>query len=158
MIRFPSEEWFAALQRAADEDPARYRRLGTVDLVLVARIDMPTGAPELYEVTFAAYRCTRVRRLSRLADAAPGAVVLEGPYDVWREMVESIERHGKADLAHTLNTLTLADFPMRVTAANQLDVDRFYRYQETLQEFFDEAARFHANPGKEPDRAFSTVV
>jgi hypothetical protein len=29
-----------------------------------------------------------------------------------------------------------------VTAANQLDVDRFYRYQETLQEFFDEAAGF----------------
>ncbi|HSD11359.1 MAG TPA: hypothetical protein VLF14_10255 [Candidatus Binatia bacterium] len=68
--------------------------------------------------------------------------MLEGSVATWREMIEAIERNGKADLPHTLNTLTLADVPMRVSAANQLDVDRFYRYQETLQEFFDEAAGF----------------
>jgi hypothetical protein len=44
-----------------------------------------------------------------------------------------------------LNTLTLADWPMQVSAANQLDVDRFYRYQQTLQEFFDEAGRFETD-------------
>jgi hypothetical protein len=58
-------------------------------------------------------------------------------------MIRSIQQHGKAELAYTLNTLTLADFPMRVTAENQLDVDAFYRFQETLQEFFDEASSFH---------------
>ncbi len=65
-------------------------------------------------------------------------------------MLEAIRRNGKADLPHTLNTLTLADVPMRVTAANQLDVDRFYRYQETLQEFFDEAAAMNLDTPSAP--------
>ena len=139
MIRFPSTEWFLALKASMEKDPERYRRLGTVDVVLVAKI-VGAAATELYEITFRGYRCTGVRPLASLADAAPGAVVLEGGLETWREMVEAIAKHGKADLPHTLNTLTLADVPMRVTADNQLDVDRFYRYQETLQEFFDESA------------------
>jgi hypothetical protein len=138
MIRFPSTEWFLALKSQMEKDPERYRRLGTVDIVLVAKIDGAEGP--LFEITFEGYRCTRIRPLSSVAEASPGAVVLEGPTATWREMIEAIERHGKADLSHTLNTLTLADVPMRVTAANQLDLDRFYRYQETLQEFLDEAS------------------
>jgi hypothetical protein len=139
MIHFPSTEWFLALKTLMEKDPERYRRLGTVDVVLVAKIDGP-AATELYEITFRGYRCTAVRPLRSLAEAAAGTVVLEGSLETWREMVEAIAKNGKADLPHTLNTLTLADVPMRVTAENQLDVDCFYRYQETLQEFFDEAA------------------
>src|SRR5262249_7358031 len=62
----------------------------------------------------------------------------------WKEMIESIRTHGAADLTHTLNYLTLPDWPLRLVAVNeeegQLDIDRFYRYQESLQAFFDEAA------------------
>ena len=141
MIRFPSEGWFLALKASADRDPDRYRRLGTIDLVLVVKIDYPVGS-ECYEITFSSYRCTGVRRINRPSDARAGAAVLEGPIEVWRDMIRSIERNRKADLAYTLNTLTLADFPMRVTAENQLDLDAFYRFQETLQEFFDEASAF----------------
>jgi hypothetical protein len=141
MSRFPSTEWFLALKSGMERDPERYRRLGTVDVVLIAKIDRETGS-ELYEIAFRGYRCVGVRRLQSLAEAPAGAVVLEGSLATWREMIESIEKNGKADLAHTLNTLTLADTPMRVTAANQLDIDAFYRFQETLQEFFDEAAGF----------------
>jgi hypothetical protein len=139
VIHFPSTEWFLALKTLMEEDPERYRRLGTVDVVLVAKIDGP-HASELYEITFRGYRCIGVRALPSLTEASPGAVVLEGNLETWREMIAAIGKNGKADLPHTLNTLTLADVPMRVTADNQLDVDRFYRYQETLQEFFDEAA------------------
>jgi len=71
-------------------------------------------------------------------------VILEGDYAAWKEMIESIRTHGSADLTHTLNYLTLPDWPLRLVAVNeeegQLDVDRFYRYQESLQAFFDEAA------------------
>jgi hypothetical protein len=144
MMQFPSSEWFVTLKQRMERDPDRYRRLGTVDVVLVTKIDTGGGS-ELYEIGFRGYRCTEVRRLRSLAEAAPGAVVLAGSLATWREMIEAIERNGKADLPHTLNTLTLADVPMRVTAANQLDVDRFYRYQETLQEFFDEAAGFRTD-------------
>jgi len=141
MRRFPSTEWFLALKSGMERDPERYRRLGTVDVVLIAKVDAETGS-ELYEITFRGYRCSGVRRLQSLAEAPVRAIVLEGSLATWREMIESIEKNGKADLAHTLNTLTLADTPMRVTATNQLDIDAFYRFQETLQEFFDEAGGF----------------
>jgi hypothetical protein len=72
-------------------------------------------------------------------------VALEGDYDAWREMIENIGAHGGADLSHTLNFLTLPDWPLRIVplddAGGQLDADRFYRYIESLQEFFNEAAR-----------------
>jgi hypothetical protein len=70
-------------------------------------------------------------------------------------MLENIRRNGHADLTHTLNYLTLPDWPFRLVPVDegegQLDVDRFYRYNETLQEFFDETGyvgtRFVANGG-----------
>jgi hypothetical protein len=145
MLRFPSTEWFAALKSGMEQAPERYRQLGTVDIVLVAKID---GADhELFEIGFEGYRCTGVRALASIADAKPGAVVLEGDAATWREMIEATRRNGKADLPHTLNTLTIADTPMRVSGASQLDVDRFYRYQETLQEFFDEASSIETSFG-----------
>ena len=71
-------------------------------------------------------------------------VILEGDYAAWKEMVENIHQNGHADLTHTLNYLTLPDWPLRLVPVDegegQLDVDRFYRYNQTLQEFFDEAA------------------
>lgn len=138
---FPSKEWFQALQTAADTDPDRYRRLGTIDLVLVAQIDTHEGS-RCFELTFSGYRCEQVREIRNPAEAGPEAIVLEGPEPAWREMIRSIQHYGRADLEHTLNTLTLADWPLRVRAENQLAVDQFYRYQESLQEFFDEAACF----------------
>lgn len=138
---FPSVEWFSALGQAVNSDPERFRRLGTVDITLVAKIDYP-AASRYFEISFAGYHFLGARELPRLEAAAPGAVVVEGPFETWREMVENIQANGKADLAHTLNTLTLYDTPMRVDAANQLDTDLFYRYQQNLQEFFDSAGKF----------------
>lgn len=50
---------------------------------------------------------------------------------------------GVRHLTHTLNYLTLPDWPLRLAAIDddegQLDIDRFYRYQANLQAFFDEA-------------------
>jgi hypothetical protein len=56
----------------------------------------------------------------------------------------NIRRHGGADLDHTLDYLTLPDWPPHLAPLDdgqgQLDVDRFCRYNQSLQEFFDEAA------------------
>lgn len=157
MIPFPSADWFRALAVAMERAAERYRRLGTIDLVLVAKIDSADGS-ECYELTFAGYRCTAVRRLASPAEASPSAVVLEGPDEAWRGMIRSIEHEGKADLAHTLNTLTLADVPMRLVAEDQLAIDAFYRFQETLQQFFDEAAGFRtAFEERRPSLSLATV-
>jgi hypothetical protein len=139
MVRFPSVEFFEALRGLVNADQDRFRRLGTVDMTLVASIGYP-GHIERYAIEFAGYRCTGVRKLALNEPAPKDAIILEGAYPAWREMVEDIVRNGGADLEHTLNTLTLLDDPMRVVADNQLDVDLFYRYQQNLQDFFDAAA------------------
>jgi hypothetical protein len=146
MIQFPSVQFFEELRERVNSDPDRFRRLGTVDMTLVVKIDYPERA-ELYEVVFAGYRCVRTRKIASAADAPKDAIVVEGPYAAWREMIHNIIANGGADLEHSLNTLTLMDTPLRVYSDNQLDTDLFYRYQQNLQEFFDGAAAIGAPAG-----------
>lgn len=142
---FPSVGWFRALADRMAAQPEKYRRLGAMDLTLIPRITYPDGRAELYSLTFEGHRCRAVEHLESVA-AVRGRhpVVLEGEHAAWREMVENIRRNGHADLTHTLNYLTLPDWPFRLfpvdEGGGQLDVDRFYRYNESLQEFFNEAA------------------
>lgn len=144
-VSFPSPDWFAELARRMDAAPERYRRLGPLDITLVPRIVFPDGGTELYELVFSGFRCVSVDRIPDVAAVrGPHPVLVEGEYAAWREMVENIRTHGGADLTHTLNYLTLPDWPLRIVpldeAGGQLDADRFYRYIESLQEFFNEAA------------------
>lgn len=148
-LSFPSAAWFQHLADRMAASPERYRRLGPLDLTLVPRIVFPDGGTELYEIEFRGFGCAAVRRLATTADVR-GAhpVMLEGDYTAWVEMIEDIRAHGGADLSHTLNYLTLPDWPLRIVplddSAGQLDADRFYRYIESLQEFFNEAAHLEA--------------
>ncbi len=140
MVKFPSPEFFEVLRERINADPDRFRRLGTVDMTLVVKIDYPERS-EFFEVVFAGYRCVRTRKVTSLAEAPKDAIVVEGPYAAWREMIDNIIANRGADLEHTLNTLTLMDTPLRVYSDNQLDTDLFYRYQQNLQDFFDGAGR-----------------
>jgi hypothetical protein len=136
---FASLQWFEALAARMHANAPQYRRLGSIDCTMVVKVDAPDGA-ELYEVVFESFGVKSVRRLARLDDAAPEHFVLEAPYEVWREMIENIRAHGGADREHTLNYLTFPDDPMRVSGPDQLETDAFYRYNESLQRFFDGAA------------------
>lgn len=143
MVKFPSLEFFQALRDGLNANTERLRRLGTADVTLVVKVDYADQA-QCYEIVLGGYHCLSVRTLASIDAAGEGAVTVEGPYEVWREMIDSIQRSGQADLDHTLNTLTLMDTPLHVSALNQLDTDLFYRYQQTLQEFFDGAASLTA--------------
>ena len=153
---FPSAGWFRRLTHRMAAQPEKYRKLGAMDLTLVPRVTFPDGHSELYSLAFEGHSCRAVEQLPG-PEAVHGQhpVILEGDYAAWKEMVENIRQHGHADLNHTLNYLTLPDWPLRLVPVDegegQLDVDRFYRYNQTLQEFFDEAAAletlFVANGG-----------
>jgi hypothetical protein len=140
VIRFPSIDWFLALKDLRERRLRSPRRLDTGNLVFVAKID-GHGWIQCFEVLFQGGRCTSVRAVADPQDAAPGAVVLEGDLDTWREMIDAIRQYSGADQAHTLRTLTIVDHAMRVSAKNPLDVDRFYRQLDTAQAFFDDAAK-----------------
>lgn len=142
---FPSVAWFQRLADRMAAQPEKYRRFGAMDLILVPRIVFPDGRFEQYRLAFRGQVCRSVERVQGDLATVAGrhAVVIEGDSRAWQEMVDSIRRHGGADREHTLNYLTLPDWPFRLLpldeAEGQLDVDRFYRYIESLQEFFNEA-------------------
>jgi hypothetical protein len=146
---FPSTKWFEALARRMKEDETAYRELGAIDCTMVVKVDRPRG-PDIYEVAFEGFAVRSVRRLDRVEDAGPGHFVLEASLETWREMIDNIRANAGPDLAHTLNYLTFPDDPMRVTGPDQLEVDAFYRYNQSLQRFFNGASAVptvYAQPG-----------
>jgi len=144
MYEFPSEAYFQQLQQAMEADEERYRRLGTIELTLYLKINFDDGHSEFYKLVFDNYRCVEVKQVDA-PELGPGkgAAVLEGDYQTWKDMVSDIIKNGGASLEQTLNYLTLPDVPLRIWSEgdeDQLDVDRFYRFNESLQQFFDAGA------------------
>ena len=133
-VRFPSLEFFQALKQRTVDDKARFEKLGYCDTTFGVRI-----GPELYGVAFEVYECLRVWRA---ADASELDFVLEAPPELWREMVASILANGGADPAHTLNTLSHVGDRMKLVSNDAEGNDKFYRFQASLQEFFDQARNF----------------
>lgn len=143
MATFPSVGWFEALREAMQGHHDKYRKLGRVDVTLVPTIMFPDGHVERYALVFEGCDCVAVKQIAATAEIVGPRVIIEGDFAAWRDMVQNIRIYGGADLQHTLNYLTLPDWPLRVasdTTQDQRDVDRFYRYQQSLQEFFNEAA------------------
>jgi hypothetical protein len=143
MATFPSIDWFEALRQAMLAHRDRYQTLDGADLTLVPTITFPDGHVERYALVFEPHDGVAVKQIASDTELAGPRVIIEGDYAVWREMVENIRTYGGADLQHTLNYLTLPDWPLRVANGTEQDrgsVYRFYRYQESLQEFFNEAA------------------
>ena len=145
MHTFPSTEWFQMLADCMAAQPEKYAKLGPVDLTLIVRIVHPDERSDTFRLVFKGHACRAVERLDGDLHAldGPHTVIMEGPHAAWSEMVDNIRTHGSADREHTLNYLTLPDWPLRLVPSDggdgQLEVDRFYRYIESLQEFFNEA-------------------
>ena len=55
----------------------------------------------------------------------------------WREMIENIQSNGHADLHHTLNTIDLESPEELAKGEDYNRRDLFYRFNQTLQDFFD---------------------
>ena len=133
---FPSLEWFNAVKEIIDEDPG-YRHIGTCDSTVGLKV------PELqkyYVITFEAFEVSEIRETSEV-ESEEVDFWLEMPYEKWKEMIQNIKQHGKADLHHTLNTI---DLEMPEDLARSHDGyrrDAFYRFNQSYQYFFDITAK-----------------
>ncbi len=140
-VRFPSEEFFAALAQRMNAQTEKYKKYGNVDLRLGIRIDpdkrLQRGA--FYGLVFADYWCDQVVEPPDPAAFAPDCTIA-GPYGAWKEMFDNIEAHGMADERHTLNCLVHLDDPFRIEARDQFEADKIYRYMFSLQLFLEESA------------------
>lgn len=140
VVPFPSVDWFETLADLMRDEAERFEELGSTDCTMVVKVDLGAAGARIYEISFEGFEIIEIRELSSLEEANASHFVVEGGLETWREMIDNIRRNGSPDLEHTLNYLTLPDVPMRVTGPDQLEVDAFYRYHETIQRFFNGAA------------------
>ena len=97
---------------------------------------------DIFVLTFEGIECSR----AVVADEAALDDVdfyLDMPRGDWLEMVKNIAANGSADLHHTLNTLDLdrEDGLAMSHHGDQYREDLFFRYNQTLQFFFNASAR-----------------
>ena len=86
--------------------------------------------------------CRDVRAIGE-AETREVDFVVELQPETWEAMLTDIRTHGHASGDFTLNTLDLSgDEPIhRNVAGDGYRADKFFRYNPSLQRFFDNAAR-----------------
>ena len=136
--KFPSVGWFDAVRDVFNGDES-YRGAGGGYCNCVAGMKI---GDEIFVLTFEGMECVSAAQAD---DAALEDVdfYLDMTADDWRDMVANIGANGHADLHHTLNTLDLDREDGLATSrhGDQYREDLFFRYNQTLQFFFDASAR-----------------
>jgi hypothetical protein len=143
-IPFPSVGWFRALADAMNRNRARQEQLGYVDCVAEFRVldGGPAGKPVAYQVTFEEFEATDVREVTE-ADEDRTDFALDATFATWRAMIESIAAgNGRPALDQTLNRLSHMGAPIRLRSNDQLRKDMYFRFNQSLQEFFNASAGF----------------
>ncbi|MFQ5514023.1 MAG: hypothetical protein ACE5FG_06245 [Myxococcota bacterium] len=130
-IAFPSTEWFRVLADSAAKNTPHYRHLGTFDLALALCV-----GEKSYRLSFEDFGCSGVEEWD---GKKPVDCVISASLEDWRALITHIQERGTADPQHTLNSLVLAGDRFRLTGEDQLGIDRFYRFNASLQCFIEEA-------------------
>ncbi|MCE2501412.1 MAG: hypothetical protein J4G13_11205 [Dehalococcoidia bacterium] len=135
-IVFPSLDWFEALQKLVNDDPA-YRQIGTVDAAMGVKV-----ADEVFVVTFEAFECRSVRAGNEYDLINVDFFIEMGP-EAWRTMLENIKANGAAEAGQTLVSLDMLHEISTNATGDQLRADMFFRYNQSLQHFFDLSANLN---------------
>jgi hypothetical protein len=140
-LAFPSVAWFERLASIMNANRARQEQLGYVDCIAgIAVLDGgPGGARWDVRVTFEEFSVIDVRASDATADAD---FVLEANTATWREMIQNIAAGGgRPDLDHSLNRLSHFGTPMAVVSDDPLRRDTYFRFNQSLQEFFNASSQ-----------------
>ena len=135
MPLFPSVEWFEAVAALARED-ATYRKFGRVDLTAGIKVE-----DRIFSLTFDVFDIREVREIT-----AGELNKLDFYLDIdsagWRNMLQDIRENGHAGRDNTLNTLDLKlpDGLHHNADDDGYRADKFFRFNESLQRFFDLSA------------------
>ena len=139
-VAFPSLAFFQALQTLMRQDEPRFRRLGFIDTTFGVHVIGPNGVEWRYLLAFEVFDCREVTEVNDF-DLAAIDFVLKGDLSAWTEMLENIKQNDSADVTHSLNTLTHFGERLTLLYDDPDNRDKFFRFQESLQEFFDLASK-----------------
>lgn len=144
MTPFPSEAWFGEVAGVFNGD-ASYQGAGGGHCNCLAGLVVENGAgspAEVFVLTFEGKRCLGGKRIEAAA-LNEADFYMHMPLGEWQAMLKDIRANGHATADHTLNSLDLAreDGLATSTHGDQYREDLFFRYNQTLQFFFDASAR-----------------
>jgi len=138
MPAFPSEAWFQAVRDVYNSDETLHSGGG-------GACDTRSGfkvGDDYYLIVFEGKQVAETRAASA-AEMQDADFIIEMTPELWTDMVANIQKHGKADLHHTLNSIDLSQ-PESIAyspADDQYRQDLFYRYNQNFQDFFDASVR-----------------
>ncbi len=139
-------DWFAGLGERMGVEAEAFRRLGYFETRFVVRVlpegDTEDGAGTCTGLSFDGYTLSEAKSLPEPWSFDPDFVIC-GRESAWSRMLDEIERNGRPELRHTLNSLVLLGDELWLESTDQLREDKFYRYNQSLQEFFNLAAGLH---------------
>jgi len=142
-VAFPEPQWFLALGRLMESEGERFRRIGYAETRFVINV-LPDeeGAGRAYAVglVFDGYRLAEAVALDDRWAFEPDFIV-NAKRSVWEKMLHEIAAEGHPQLRSTLNSLALMGEQVWLESTDQLREDKFYRYNQTIQEFFNLAQR-----------------
>jgi hypothetical protein len=142
MASFPDPAWFLALGRLMEAEGESFRRLGYAEVRFAIRVldDDGEGVARTIGLEFEGYALVRAAALTDLTTFDPDFVIC-ARRKVWTRMLDEIVRNGRPDLRGTLSSLALVGEELWLESGDQLREDKFYRVNQTLQEFFNLAAK-----------------
>ncbi len=135
MPAFPTVDWFEALRDQVLDDP-HWHDFGMMDCAMGVNVGERT-----IKVVFDGYEIPEIADISDNPNDADLDFTLVMAPERWREMLENIQTNGHADLHHTLNTIDLESPEELAKGEDYTRRDLFYRFNQTLQDFFDASAR-----------------
>ena len=134
MPNFPSVEWFQEAANLLNKSDS-FKRLGTTDCEMGVQV-----GDQFYEIDFEAFEITKVSCIDA-ARAAELDFTLVQTADAWQAMLEDIKLNGRATHDFTLNSLDLRSTEELARGKDYHRRDAFYRFNQTFQEYFDNAAK-----------------
>ena len=134
MPDFPSVEWFKTAADLLNKSDS-FKRLGTCDSEMGVQV-----GNRIFEIDFEAFEVTTIKEIDA-ARADELDFVLVQSADAWKAMLDDIKVNGRATHDYTLNSLDIRSDVEFARGKDYHRRDAFYRFNQTFQEYFDNAAQ-----------------
>jgi len=136
-MKINSEAFFCGLADEMNAHPDQF--LGDADMV-AALVMRSNGGDFAVQVTFELLGVKTVAEIA-VADASRADFSLDGQLTAWQVMFDDILAHGSASGRQTINSLALLATDIRLRGDDPMGVDKFSRFNQTMQVYLDAAAR-----------------
>jgi hypothetical protein len=136
-MRIDSLELFTALAAEMNARPDQFRPLGEADMDAIIVMTHEHAGAFAIRLAFEGIRCEHAVEAE---PDAPCEYRLVGPLTAWQAMFDDIVAHGRATGLQTINSLALLGNDISLGGTDPMGLDKFSRFNQTLQEFFDGAS------------------